>query len=232
MQKIKWIRLTSDLEFKSIRECLHQNLFIEDENVGFKVIDVSATSMDVQFFEKINVSEVVIGTNGEEENIVFWKIVSFYFSIIKCGVSGYLIRLDNPPRTLKGFSKKIVDVLGGAIDAMTIDLKRLIFLFEQDDHVSRLVINNVLIGDVKFTQESTSKIELSSSKDAYLQFKDHFFDIGHEIYRMRCSLSIDGISGVLEVSKTAMFNLDESVFDLIVDKLPHFILASLKNKTL
>lgn len=169
MTKFKLLELTAEQPILRIAELLNERQFLRGRATGVELTDVQKTCIRGKFIEEIIANEVVIDPFGEEILNSVRRYSIFDFLIIPLKKNRFLIRINNPPRSLKSFISILSDALGFGftVVALEIDILAMIQHLRALSSTRCCTIKKVRMANIYLSESSLAKIEVASKGDAY-----------------------------------------------------------------
>lgn len=225
--KTKWIKITLTMPINELGNLLMPIKYEDNLGYGFDVIEISDSSIEVQYTEKNTYSEKIISPTGGEETISFDRYTIFNFSVYKFRQNVAFLKIESPPSSLKKFIGYLSNTTSKGVFIINnfLDIEGASKEIKNKWLVKNFKIKKIAIGNIKISKSSTSKMEISSEYDALEDFLKKFKEKNYKLNRIKISFSIDGMLGNIEMARTGMICIDEDVYCLIEGDLPDTIMS-------
>ena len=134
--RVKWIELTTAYSLETIAQRLASKLYqSEITPIGFELLEMRTGYLQARFIREIVETQMEMDPFGVSIINTLKKYVWFEFFLIVVGAT-VVLRIHNPPRSLKDFVTQFSSLLDNSITLQEIDL-------ELDDFVSFLKKNGL-----------------------------------------------------------------------------------------
>ena len=173
MMKTKWLRCSIDASLADISEVLIKAHYYQGRDKGFEIAETLKNCLRGRFVEEFIENEIIFDPFGEriENNIRRYTI--FNFVILPLAKQRYLIRIDAPPRSLKGLVSAFSEIFGFgfSITVCEIDIFSLVSELKSCPLVTSCAFKKMKVSGVPLTETSIAKVEVYSSADAYVDLR-------------------------------------------------------------
>lgn len=218
MTRTKWLALSLGHSMSEIAGLLEKQKFFRGKASGLELIDVQRNRIRGKFIEEIVTSELVIDPFGEEilNNVRRYSI--FEFQITPITKNQFLIRINNPPRSLKNFIGILSDAFGFgfAIESPNIDIIAMLQYLRKLGGIKRLTIRKVRMANITLSSSSTAKIEVVSDVDAYQDLQKSMDIKKASFERATIVFKDEGMTGEIELVSTGVISGDIDVLDQLM----------------
>ena len=218
MTRTKWLALSLDRSTSEIPDLLNQQQYFRDRATGFELTDVQGNRIRGKFIEEIITNEIVIDPFGEEilNNVRRYSIFDFQITPIK--KHRFLIRINNPPRSLKNFIANLSDAFGFgfAIEPLNIDVLAMIQHLRRLSGIRRWTIRKVRMAHIPLSNSSLAKIEVISDVDAYQDLQKSLDVKNASLEQATVELRDENIISEIELVSTGVISGDLDVLDKLM----------------
>jgi hypothetical protein len=174
MIRVKWIKLTTDFSIEVIAKRLATRQYSSNESpVGFELLEVGKNYLSARFIRQTVEKLVETDPFGNAVTNIFTKYVCFEFALI--GRRGEMIlRVYNPPRSLKDFVAEFASSLENSITLEEIQLEVTAFIdfLKLSGFARRIRVRSAVFSEVPITSNSKGKVLVVSSADAIHDFEE------------------------------------------------------------
>jgi hypothetical protein len=221
--KTKWFNAQIPLSLKETHKALLEHNYKLGNNNGFEIIEYSDDVLSAKFIERIFIKEIVVDPFGNESLFETVKYSIFEFFIISFCKNNYIIKVLSPPRSMKCFINSVYNILGFGffISPVSFDLKIFLDTLESLLNPTQLKVIKISASGLVLTETSSAKLEITSSKHAYQDLFEKFHE-NLSIDNIKISLRLNGVDGIIEVSKMGSISFSDeydSEITKIVQKL-------------
>lgn len=232
MQKTKWISVSSDSNLDDIVSFFHATPYSEAIGYGFDLVEQHESSATVKYSEKNAVTEAVMLPNGKQESVKFDRYINFYFILIKVSSGRFLIKVNEPPRALKNFLRRVADAGPKKLyfEEVKLDIDAFMTNLQKDYSLTRLLVKKAVIDKVAISDYSQARLEISSSGNAYRDFVEKFGGRSHVLQKVIATFTVADFSTKLEISRTGLLLIDETILGIDPTMLVKLILSSIVKK--
>ena len=215
MTRTKWLALSIDLPILQIADALYERQFLRGKIAGFELSDVNKSSVRGRFIEEVIANEVVIDPFGDEILNSVRRYSIFDFQITPLKKYNFLIRINNPPRSLKNFITTLSDVFGFgfSVEPLEIDILAMIKHLRDLSSVSSWSVKKVRMSHVRLSDSSFAKVEVVSDVDAYNDFRKHMSVKGAVLERATIAPKMSNLFGDIEFVSTGVVICDTNALE-------------------
>jgi len=221
MARTKWLALSFDKSLSDIATLLDRHKFSKDQIIGFELTNIQRNKVCGKFIEKIITTEVVIDPFGEEILNHVQRYSIFNFEISPMEKYRFLVRIDTPPRSLKNFITTLSDSFGFgfAIEPLEIDILSMIQHLRKESGIKRWSIRKIRIARVAISEASLARIEVVSTKDAYLDLKNNIAIKDATLERATIELRNEENIHEIELTSSGIISGDLDILDRLMPAL-------------
>ena len=102
-----WFNFKSGLLFESICKYFNNVPYSDDINIGFDVLEIQPKRLLARYIERQDIIEELRHPFGGIEKVNSIKYIIFQFEVIPLKKDIYLLKVINPPQSLKSFVKTL-----------------------------------------------------------------------------------------------------------------------------
>jgi hypothetical protein len=215
----RWLRIQHKSSLNKITKNLKTHSYSEENKSGFDLIEISERTIKARFIEEKQISETIILPFGETETVTSIKYIIFPFVFIQLSLKLGLLKLINPPASLKSFIKKIEIVCEDdfSISKIKFELADLIEFLTKNESIDRHTINKLKVGAIPYSKTTIASLKLQSTSNAYEEFlKLHKHD-SYKLEKITMTARISGQSEIITVSSTGAISSTPG-FDCLIAK--------------
>ena len=224
----RWYLLTFDCSFSSLAEGIIANEFKDGEMFGFDIGDSTRNRISSKYIQVDKVTNIVKHPYGDEEEHELTLYTVFEFEIYLVNKSTAVLKIINPPSSLKGFVNSLVSLCDNdfSISKIIFNVEHIFKWLSSYKKINRCVVNKVFVSGVSIDSKSSAKISISSEGDAYEALKSKYKKNDYVIdkMQMRCrfksednNLSVSS-SGSLVCSMELVPVIKEYVLEYVSNK--------------
>lgn len=173
MTRIKWVEVRTGLTIKNIPELLQAQKYSPGFNLsGFELLNIGRREVQAKFIQEFTLRDTQIDPFGREVSSTITRYSTTIFTILD--VDGRkLMRVTQPPRSLRDLVLNVSAALGGDFFAQEIRLDVTTFLdfLRAKVELGKTRVRSAVFVDVPLTDSSTGRVLVESSYDAIHEFK-------------------------------------------------------------
>lgn len=173
--KVKYVDITLPESLDSAVKRLLSCSYVRGGSDGYEMISNSRSEFSAKYIKSFQIVDKVVDPFGEEEEVITknYLIVPFAVSEIS---GGYVMRIENPPRSVRDLIRSLASVLGFgfSVAERNFDLLSVWFRIEQSLKRNRPKMLGISLSNVKIGEGATAKIEMVSSDNAYVAATEQF----------------------------------------------------------
>jgi hypothetical protein len=169
----KWFNIKCNLTFDSLIKKLNSFPYKEDNQIGFDVLEIQPRMIFARYIECQNIIEELHHPFGGVEKVSSIKYIIFKFEIVPLNGDNFLIKVINPPGSLKGFVKTLYGLLQDDffISKVRIDVEDCFSSLIKSSSTRRYSVEQLLVSSIPFGKKTVATIRLKSTDNAYSEFK-------------------------------------------------------------
>ena len=224
MIRTKWLKISTDLSVVTLGEELSKRQIRRGATVGFELSEVQKKSIRGRFIEEIVDNELVVDPFGQEIIHTITRYAVFEFYIVATARRSFLMRVSNPPRSLKSFVSALGEAFGFgfSIDPIELDILALTKYLRRATTARACKIKKARVGAVRLSQSAIARIDVQSSEDAYGELQNVFDLRNSFLERATIELSAEGLNGQLELSSTGLIACQPDLLENLSPLLQNF----------
>ncbi len=205
----KFIVAQIDIHIDDFAKMSNKNSYRENAGIGIISNVLDSSGFSATFVEKRKLSENIKLPNGEIQVVERIKYVYVEFKVIPMHESYYILRITNPPISLKSFvnylSKIFTDL---SIEKYEFNLKKFHDAIKNNDKIKSCRVISLKASSVPFGEKSMAKLEIFSEKDSYRELKKQYGEKSYKLDRLVFSLSSERASSTIAVSSNGTIYFD------------------------
>jgi len=171
--RIKWVEVRTSLPIKNIPELLQAKNYNPGINLsGFELLEIGRHEVQAKFIQELTLNDVQLDPFGKEVSSTITRYVTTVFTILD--VDGRkLMRVTQPPRSLRDLVLNVANALRGDFFAQEIQIDVIAFLgfLRRKIEFKKTRVRSALFTDVPLTESSTGRVLIESSRDAIHEFE-------------------------------------------------------------
>lgn len=218
MTRTKWLALSLAKSTSEISDLLNTQKYLRGQATGFELTDVQRSRIRGKFIEEIITNEITIDPFGEEilNNVRRYSIFDFQISPLR--KHQFLVRINNPPRSLRNFIAVLSEAFGFgfAIEQLNIDILAMIQHLRKTSGIKRWAIVRVRMAHIPLSNSSLAKVEVVSNGDAYQDLQKCMDVKQATLERATVALTDDGITNQIELVSTGVISGEMEVLDKLM----------------
>ena len=217
-KKLRWYRVGHDTDLRRVADSFQALGYSDDEGAGFEILDLKDRSVLGRYIERQVVKLEIRHPFGDVDEITSVKYVSFDFEIIEILSARFLLKIESPPASIKGFVARLAELfgMGFSISAVTFDIVGVLNYLEENETLSRYEIPKVSASSITLGKSSTAKVELTSSGNAYSDLSNEYGPGGYRLDKVLINARIHGDNEVLEIARSGLASSTPG-FQLLMD---------------
>lgn len=216
--KTKWLKLSYPNRISHLAAALGTAQFTRTSRSGVELLDVQRELIRGKFIQEIVEHETIMDPFGAEVSNFSRRFQIFNFRIIPVSEGQFLLCAETPPRSFKEFIDFLADNLefGFSISALVIDIALLIRQLSVELPKYRFSINRAIVGNIKLSNESIAKIQVTSNNDAFRDVATAMDLTGSSFERASLIITHDGqLYAKLDIGATAVLVGDQEFLEEI-----------------
>lgn len=216
--KSKLIQLEIGKNVSEISKDFSASQYKRGLEYGFELIDLKPSHLHGKFIEEISTHENSLDPYGNLVTNKIKRFLIFEFTIMELKPHQFLLKIDSPPRSLKSFTKALLESLGFGLSLSNLNLDLLTLISDMKNLIQdkKWLLKKIRISNVRLSPTSISKIEIYSQTDAY-DDANSALNLANTIIE-RVWFDIKSINGIanLEISSSGFLVGDENeIFELL-----------------
>jgi hypothetical protein len=174
MIKTKWLEFSAKHSLAQVADALHKAEFRRGVSRGIELTELLKATIRGKFIEETIDNEIFVDPFGEEVVNSIRRYNIFEFLIIPAKKKRFLLRVTNPPRSLRSFVALLSEQLGFgfSISPLTVDVFRLMQHLRNATDGKNWTVKKIRLTSVRLTESSFAKIDVTSEADAYRDAKN------------------------------------------------------------
>lgn len=215
MTRSKWLALTVEAPILKIAELLNDHQFKRGCTVGFELVELKKDSIRGKFIEEIIDNETIIDPFGEKTLNSVRRYSIFDFLVLPLEKNRFLLRINNPPRSLKNFISILSDVLdfGFYVEPLEVDILAMIQHIKFINSAKDWSIKKIRMSQVRLSESSIAKIEVTSEGDAYQDLRDHMNVKNALLERVTIEYKEANTTSEIELTSKGLISCDISMLE-------------------
>lgn len=215
MAKCKWLTISSPLALGEISTQFAAHEFRRGGVQGVDLTEVEDDYIKARFIEESIETEVYIDPFGEEVRNEIRRHSIISFILFQSGSERHAVRIDDPPRTIKGFVKFMATIcgFGFAISPLPVDV--LAFTEEVKNFLKArdCRIRKIRAGNIQLSDSSIARLEVASKHDAYIDLKSQINLRGAVFEKATIHIDHADYAGAIEVSSTGCLSGEHDLIE-------------------
>lgn len=198
----RWYRIQHRASFIAIIEKIKSLPYSEEHPIGFEIVETSQSRLIARYIEQQLVSSVIRHPFGEIEETTTIKYTIFYFEIIRILKELSIIKVLNPPVSLKGFVKKLVDICtdGFSISRIHFELDKVYMDIVSNPSIDRYSVKKLSVSSIPFSKKTIARLNLRSSGNAYEELRRKYKSEQYKLDKIYLEARVNGTSESIEIS--------------------------------
>lgn len=213
----KWFNIKCNLTFDSLIKKLNSFPYKEDNQIGFDVLEIQPKMVFARYIECQNITEELHHPFGGIEMVSSIKYVIFQFETIPLNKHSFLIKIINPPISLKGFVKALSILFQDdfSISKVRIDVEDCFSSLIKSNSVGRYSVVKLLVSSIPFGEKTVAAISLKSTDNAYKEFKKRHTDNKYKLEKISMMLRLNAEWERIEISSSGLIVCTSSLNHLV-----------------
>lgn len=218
--KIKYYKVKTSLPIDSFLFKLNSNQYSEEQIIGFDTNSYYKNKISSKFIEKKIIKEIVINPFGEKTEISNINYIYFDFELIFLE-NIVILKTVSAPRSIKSFIKKLSSIASRdfSFSEIFLDIESFYQKIVSREDIARYNVKKVNITSIPFSENSTGKIEISSTKNALDEFLNINTFSKYKIEKLKLNFRYKDQNSFIEFNHRCSFNLSsncEELFDNLI----------------
>jgi hypothetical protein len=211
----KWLRVSIAVSVVDLLAAVISNQYARGMVRGFDLGEVTRTKAAGRFIEQITQTTTYLDPFGEyvENTFTYHKIFSFELIFVRD--ESWLLRIDNPPRSLKSFVNFLTDICANKFSVEAIQLPILGFLSHPrvEKLLSSLRVNRVMVSGINFGPETYAKADIRSTADALREVVNYYSSQYYVVDKIFGTLIFEECVCEVEISRLAVISSSHDLLD-------------------
>lgn len=214
-----WFNVEGNLTFGLLIEKLNGFPYKEDNQIGFDVLEIQPKKIFARYIECQKITEELHHPFGEIETVSSIKYVIFHFETTPLNKNSFLIKVINPPISLKGFVNALSALFQGdfSISKVRIDVEDFFSYLIKSNTGGRYSVEKLLVTSIPFGEKTVAAISLKSNDNAYKEFKNRHTDNKYKIEKISIMLRLNAEWERIEISSSGLI-ICTSGLNFLVEK--------------
>ena len=176
IKRLRWYKIQFGTPFNKIAEAIGAYSYSDDNPIGFELIETSKYRLSARYIERQYISEQILHPFGDSENITSIKYSIFSFDIIYINKGLGVIKVLNPPQSLKQFVNILASICDGnfSITKVNHEIEKIYDAIVTDKTIDRYTIHRLKVSAAPFSRNTNEKLELNSTDNAYDELKKKY----------------------------------------------------------
>lgn len=214
MAKNKWLRISTKFTLSEISSLLAGAEFRRGGSEGVDLTEVDDDFIKARFIEEILDTEIYINPFGEEIRYEIRRYSTVAFVVFPQGGDRFLLRVDNPPRSIKNLVAFLSGLLGFGFSISPLSIEILPFIegIKNRYQAWKFRISKIRVGSLHLADSTIARIEVASKYDAYNDLAKSIKLDGGVIEKVSLTVEHSDFGGIIEFSTSgSMCGEDELI---------------------
>lgn len=214
-----WFNVRCNLPFRSMINKLNSTPYNEGTNIGFDVLEINPKRLFSRYIERQVVIEELRHPFGDVEKINLVRYIIFQFEVIHIKSDFFLIKIINPPQSLKNFVNTLSELFHGDffISRVGIDVEDCFNVLLQSGRISRFSVEKLMASCISFGEKTIASINLRSTDNAYKEFKKRYNNTKSKLDKLMMTLRFNDEWESIEISSSGLI-ICTAGLDKLVEK--------------
>lgn len=194
MIKTKWVEFSVRKNQGQIISAFSERQFSKTTPVGFDLLEIFPNRIYGKFIQEIIDTDEFVDPFGNEVKNVSRRYITIDFNIFSIAENKFLLRVDDPPRSLKTLISLMSETLGQefSIKIISVDILKFLLFLSKNLNRPKISIKKVYLNDVKIKDLSLAKISVTSEFDAYQDICETIDLYGSSFERALLKIDVPG----------------------------------------
>ncbi|MCF8582031.1 hypothetical protein L2X67_19680 [Enterobacter ludwigii] len=220
--KTKWFTANFPAGLDRLYQAIINTPFDSDKGWGFSILSYEDKYISSKYIERVEVSEVIIDPYGNETEFNHFKYVQFNFWFFKAQGGNYILIIDSPPRSIKGFISNVIKATESDFNVSYLVIRIDEFIKFITPHFEKVQVHKAKLKDLTFSKNTSGILELESSNDAIDEMRNIFKNAKFTIDKVKLSVKSNTGHETLEVNSNGSLSFSEELFDKIFSAVERF----------
>jgi hypothetical protein len=216
MIKCKLIGMEVGQSIREVANNFADLRYKKGEKYGFELIAVNSYAVEGKFIEEIITEDKQVDPFGNVIINTITKYSIFEFSITQIKTHQFLIKLFSPPRSLKSFVTAMQKTLGFGFSVYDLKIELLELLYSLQMTNQDWLVKQVKLSNIRLSSTSTSKVEINSKVNAYLDASSSLNLDGSVLEKMAYEIPTSESAEMLEISRTGVITGEASIVATVI----------------
>lgn len=215
----RYYKMFFNSSFTVFTNKLREYAYNDDTSIGFDLIDISKNHLNSRYIEKQNITEEIIHPYGDVEKTTFVRYIIFNFQIILAAKGVALIRIINPPSSLKSFVSKLSETYqnGFFISKIQFEVENIYLGIISNSNIDRFLVTKLEASSIPFGKKTTASIKLNSTDNAYDELISKYKKQQYILDKMAMNARINGEEESIEITSSGLVTCTNG-FESIIEK--------------
>lgn len=214
--KLRWYSTKLKSDFDSFYQSILNRPY-SGSGRGFEIIDFTTSKIFAKYIEKQVTRASVLDPYGDETTYDIVNFVVFNVAFNFSKRNPLLIKMIDPPRSTSGFFDTLNEIFLEPLGIESIKLNLEEF-YQHISHLQRITdvkVTSLHVSKIPFNKNTFAKMELSSSTNAFLEFKEKYRSNSYQISKisMRCRHTKEEV--FWEGTSSGLVNCSSALSDII-----------------
>lgn len=222
--KCRWYVASFDLSFYDFIESLKILKYTDESGFGFEFYSFTEESAEFKFIERKEKREVSADPfNNDVVNLIVF-FTSFFISFTKISEEKILIKIKEPPASLKKFVETMNNITNFkfTISKIDIDIEDLYNYFTKKSIADRFTVLKAALKNLDIGPKTSASCEFISSENALQEIKEYFKYKKYFFEKIQISIRHSNSDEFIEASSSGLIvhtvNLHELVDQYVLSK--------------
>lgn len=214
-----WFNVKCNLPFRSMINKLNSLPYNEGTNIGFDVLETKHKRLFSRYIERQIIIEELRHPFGDVEKINSVRYIIFQFEVIHIKSDFFLIKIINPPQSLKNFVNTLSELFHGDffISRVGIDVEDCFNALLQSGLIGRFSVEKLMASCISFGEKTIASINLRSTDNAYEEFKKRYKNTQYKLDKLMIRFRLNDEWELIEISSSGLI-ICTAGLDKLVEK--------------
>jgi hypothetical protein len=211
----RWYLTSLAIEIDALYDLLLRKRY-SGSGCGFEINEYSKKRISLKFIERIEIKEVVLDPSGDESVYSLVRFVVFEVDFFHDKGIKIVMKVKNPPRSMASFLDALRETTQFRvhISPIIVNVEDVYRSVIKNTGVTQVVVKKAILRDIPFNRHTSAKIELTSSANAFDEFKEKYKSDNYTLSRMFISARISGKDEFLDVSRSGIVKGSDGILHL------------------
>jgi len=204
--RLRWLVAEYDLSLSGFASALNEIQYGNKRPIGFELIDVKKNMFLARFIQRENKVEEIINPLGKIEKYESTRYIVFDFKVTRLTKGKALIRVIDPPASLKSFIMLISDICDKKLSIEKVELDLVLFYrkIKTIDSVIRYDFIGLQASGIQFGKTSIAKMELASSSNVFDDFLAKYKNKKYKLEKIKFKARVNSSDELVELSSSGL----------------------------